>query len=104
MPIRNQKKNLEAKSQVWRKRGNSLAVGKQSKGVIDQLSAPVVDCSHVKNTVTLKVSLPWCQWVWLTPTIVLFSLAGAIAIGCLPFVGACIMDLEMTTVHGLPLF
>ena len=43
MPNGNHKKNLEAKSKVWRKRGNSLAVGKQSKGVIDQFSAPVVD-------------------------------------------------------------
>ena len=34
----------------------------------------------------------------------LFSLAGTLAIGCLPFVGACIMDLEMTPVPGLPMF
>ena len=33
----------------------------------------------------------------------LFGLAGAIAVGCLPFVGACIMDLAMTTVPGLPM-
>ena len=39
----------------------------------------------------------------MTPSIDLFSLAGAIAIGCLPFVGAYIMDLEMTTVPGLPI-
>ena len=52
MPIGNQKKNLEAKSKVWRTRRNSLAVGKRSKGVIDQFSAPVVDWSHAKNIIT----------------------------------------------------
>ena len=51
---------LKAKSKIWRRRGNSLAVGQQSMGVIYQLSVLLVDWRHVKNTITLKISFPWC--------------------------------------------